>query len=358
MSDWRDAPRRSFVPVFVVLAVFAIASCSARPTPTAAPGIAPAQSRVDTRNSPVPLTFAAPIQIQTTPDPKPQTPSELELAYEFCMTAAVEKIDDGVSDARTIGQVVLSACEPELVALLHSKDISISDNLSEGESLALSTYKERMAITAVLKSRSSPHTGANESPDLLLARSADESHNYEREVKILIPLADRGSISAQYMLGGCFLEGRGVKVDKERAFYWYLKAAESGDSYSQLAVGMSYEHGEGTKKDINTAIVWYKKSAEQDNPYAQFRLGNIYFTDEYIPRNIVLARMWTELSDSGLPDSDPLKKGMPDVLEIIDKDMTATQIAKSQQLMSDWRGSHPIKRAAPPLAPKHAEGLQ
>jgi hypothetical protein len=48
MSDWRDAPRRSFVPVFVVLAVFAIASCSARPTPTAAPGIAPAQARTDT----------------------------------------------------------------------------------------------------------------------------------------------------------------------------------------------------------------------------------------------------------------------------------------------------------------------
>ncbi|MCX8627217.1 sel1 repeat family protein, partial [Gilliamella sp. B3976] len=42
-----------------------------------------------------------------------------------------------------------------------------------------------------------------------------------------------------------YADGEGVKVDKEKALYWYTKAAEQGVGDAQFNLGLMYDDGDG-----------------------------------------------------------------------------------------------------------------
>ncbi|MCX8627214.1 sel1 repeat family protein, partial [Gilliamella sp. B3976] len=50
---------------------------------------------------------------------------------------------------------------------------------------------------------------------------------------------------AQYNLGLMYDEGDGVDVNKEKAIYWYTKAAEQGGREAQNNLGALYQQGDG-----------------------------------------------------------------------------------------------------------------
>ena len=53
----------------------------------------------------------------------------------------------------------------------------------------------------------------------------------------------QGQITAQYTLGWCYGNGRGMEVDMAKAGHWYTKAAEQGHTTAQLNLGsVSYTH--------------------------------------------------------------------------------------------------------------------
>jgi len=70
--------------------------------------------------------------------------------------------------------------------------------------------------------------------------------------------------------------GWGVAEDKEKAFPWYLKAAEEGHAEAQFYVGLCYSKGEGVLQDSDKSFQWYMKAAEQGYPQAQFNVGYCY----------------------------------------------------------------------------------
>ena len=73
-------------------------------------------------------------------------------------------------------------------------------------------------------------------------------------------------------------EGNGIKQDKQKAFYWYTKAAEQGYLYAQYNLAnMYYEKGNGTKQDKQKAFYWYTKAAEQGYAEAQYNLAIMYY---------------------------------------------------------------------------------
>ena len=57
--------------------------------------------------------------------------------------------------------------------------------------------------------------------------------------------AEQGDIDAQYELGNCYYNGRGVSEDKAEAVKWYRKAAEQGHVNAQYQLGFLYEIGWG-----------------------------------------------------------------------------------------------------------------
>jgi uncharacterized protein len=65
----------------------------------------------------------------------------------------------------------------------------------------------------------------------------------------------------------------GVRQDKAKAIYWYMKAAEQG---YQCLVGAGYVDGDGVKKDKAKAFHWFMKAAEQGHIGAQWSAGTRY----------------------------------------------------------------------------------
>lgn len=89
----------------------------------------------------------------------------------------------------------------------------------------------------------------------------------------LKPLAEQGSLRAQFYLGWCYKYGEGVKKDIAKAVEWLTKAAEQGYAPAQNALGFCYEFGDGVEKDLKKAIEWYTKAAEQGDARAQNNLA-------------------------------------------------------------------------------------
>ena len=79
----------------------------------------------------------------------------------------------------------------------------------------------------------------------------------------LLAEANRGKAQAQYELGMCYYEGKGVSKDEVEAVRWWRKAAEQGEAIAQCSLGVCYAKGKGVSQDYNEAVKWYRKGAEQ-----------------------------------------------------------------------------------------------
>ena len=85
--------------------------------------------------------------------------------------------------------------------------------------------------------------------------------------------AEQGFAKAQYAVADAYWQGRGVKTDSALAEKWARKAADQGDGEAMgLLGGMSDAPGMRDK-----ARYWYKKAAEAGNLDVQVRLAQIYY---------------------------------------------------------------------------------
>jgi hypothetical protein len=48
---------------------------------------------------------------------------------------------------------------------------------------------------------------------------------------------------------------------REKAFEWYMKAAEKGDMQSQVNVGAAFWNGDGVEKNLEECAFWYELAA-------------------------------------------------------------------------------------------------
>ena len=58
------------------------------------------------------------------------------------------------------------------------------------------------------------------------------------QVRALRAQAEQGDATAQYNLGVCYANGKGVEKDAEEAVKWYHKAAEQGNARAQYNLGV------------------------------------------------------------------------------------------------------------------------
>jgi TPR repeat protein len=98
--------------------------------------------------------------------------------------------------------------------------------------------------------------------------------NLPEGVRYMQTAAEKGYAPAESRLGVMYHEGEGVPQDWDKAFHWYLQAANQGYAKAQYNVGHAYyEGGQGVDKDIDQAFIWWKKSAYLGFHMAQYNLG-------------------------------------------------------------------------------------
>jgi TPR repeat protein len=103
----------------------------------------------------------------------------------------------------------------------------------------------------------------------------EESHQdgkdaVEKMVKLLESEASE-NLEYTYVLGKFYLPR-----DEKKAFQHFLNAQD--DPRAQYHLGLCYQNGKGIQRDPEKAVHWYKRAAEKEIPEAEFKLGECYHT--------------------------------------------------------------------------------
>ena len=78
------------------------------------------------------------------------------------------------------------------------------------------------------------------------------------------------------VLGNIFYNGKGVKPNLEKAFYWFEQSAKAGNSDGMKNLAICYEQGIGCTPDAIQAFYWYEQSAKAGNADGMNNLGLCY----------------------------------------------------------------------------------
>ena len=63
------------------------------------------------------------------------------------------------------------------------------------------------------------------------------AQDYKTAVTQFALAADKGHAEAQYIIGRCYAEGKGVEQDMSEAVKWYRKAADNGNEDAKRNLG-------------------------------------------------------------------------------------------------------------------------
>jgi len=99
--------------------------------------------------------------------------------------------------------------------------------------------------------------------------SAYHSGDYQKAMKIWLPLAQKEDAAAQAGIGFMYHRGMGVVTDNDKAAYWLRKAAEHGQPEGQFMLGSLYFYGTGVEKSYVQAYAWCDLAQDGGNADAQ-----------------------------------------------------------------------------------------
>ena len=154
--------------------------------------------------------------------------------------------------------------------------------------------------------------------------------DYVEAVKWYRKAAGQNFAPAQFNLGYCCANGQGVVKDKVEAVKWYRKAAEQNYTPAQSNLGWCYDNGQGVAKDYVEAVKWYRQAAEQGHAEAQYNLGCGYVNGQGVAKDKVEAYAW--FSMAARADADAAERR-----NLLRKEMTPKQFTDAQKRMKELR---------------------
>ena len=168
---------------------------------------------------------------------------------------------------------------------------------------------------------------------LELAKASLETEDYHNAYLLLKPIADKGHMVAQTIIGNMhelnqggaelsdykaqqyyekaacqgyaeanyhlaviYYYGHSTIRHKGIAYNYFVKAAELGDSNGMHNAGAMTLFGDGIEVDEKQAVYWFNKAAAQRNSYSMFNLGISYFNGIGVKKDILKAYMWFDLA--------------------------------------------------------------
>ena len=143
-------------------------------------------------------------------------------------------------------------------------------------------------------------------------------------------------IAAFLSISTCFADfDKGLKAynaqDYKTALKEFIISAKEGDAGAQFYLGFMYGDGKGVTQHYKEAVKWYRKAADQGSSDAQHSLGLMYYNGKGVVQNYIKAHMyWNLAARQG-------NKSARKTRSIVEKKMTAGQIAKAQEMAEKWR---------------------
>lgn len=133
------------------------------------------------------------------------------------------------------------------------------------------------------------------------ANAAYAKKDYAASMSMLIPLADHGDASAQYLLGVIYGRGNAVVAEDDvAAAKWYRMAAEQGHEGAQARTALMYAFACGVDKNDVEAAKWFQRSADQGAAGSMFHLGRMYLAGRGVPKRVDESiKLWTRSAELG-----------------------------------------------------------
>ena len=95
-------------------------------------------------------------------------------------------------------------------------------------------------------------------------------------VETLLDKAKQGDVISMLELGKCYFRGKdGYARSYKDAVLWFRKAAKKGNAEAQFRLGRCYEDGRGVKQSNSEAILWFELASKQNYPHAAERLERL-----------------------------------------------------------------------------------
>ena len=154
--------------------------------------------------------------------------------------------------------------------------------------------------------------------------------DYAQAAKWYRKAAEQNFAPAQFNLGYCYANGQGVGKNKVEAVKWYRKAAEQNYTPAQSNLGWCYDNGCGVAKDYAEAVKWYRQAAEQGHAEAQLNLGCCYANGQGVARDKVEAYVWFSMAAKADADAAESRN-------LLRKEMTPKQFTDAQKRMKELR---------------------
>ena len=94
------------------------------------------------------------------------------------------------------------------------------------------------------------------------------------KLKLATEMAENGNIEAAAFLGNEYYFGwNELEQDLEKALKFLTLASEGGDAMSQFLLGFMYGSGRGVERNSDKAFEWFLKAAEQGVPEAMYNVA-------------------------------------------------------------------------------------
>ncbi len=105
------------------------------------------------------------------------------------------------------------------------------------------------------------------------------------EEELIKKVSEQKTEYPHYELGAAFLTNKDIKMDTNKALYWFAKSSEieNYDKADYMIAEMYYKGlTSKNKQDLNIAKFFYEKSAERGNKEAKLKLATLYLINEEI----------------------------------------------------------------------------
>jgi hypothetical protein len=136
--------------------------------------------------------------------------------------------------------------------------------------------------------------------ELADALAAFNGKDYARAASLLAPLARGGNATAQVRMGLLYYHGHAVRENDQRAFEWFLRAAEQGNAEGQFHLANMYMYGLGVpateSEPDRVAALWYFEAARRGHAEAQYNLGILFLAGKGVYKNEDEALKWIRRS--------------------------------------------------------------
>ena len=107
------------------------------------------------------------------------------------------------------------------------------------------------------------------------SKGAIKEYRYDKAYEWFLKAAENNDAKSQYRVASMYKTGEGIEKDKQKMWFWLSKSAENGFAVAQLEYA-GFSCNFDFKQNPQKQEYWLKKAAEQDYQPAQFYLAQFY----------------------------------------------------------------------------------